>query len=472
MSAAGVIATSDPRASEVGARVLGRGGNAADAAVAAALTLMVVEPHACGVGGDAFVLHRRDGSSGPSALDGSGAIPDALAAEADDLSFEPIPLYGPRTITVPGAVRLLADFLEQEGSTTFAEAADPARRLAADGFVVRPTLAAAAARNLDRISADPVLRGLYLRSDGSPVDVGDRVRNPQLADALDRLGSVGVSDLYAGELAASIVAACRAAESPLGEADLVQHLTEPMTPVSTEFAGATVWELPEPTQGPAVLVALDALSRGDRYDTDALIQATLIGMKSAGIDLQTMAPETGGRGDTTYIACMDADGLAVSLITSVFSDFGAGIGVAELGSPLQNRAAGTTLIGQRPRRGKPPHTTIPAMVTRGDRTEHVLGVVGGYMQAQGQIQVLVNLLVHGMSAQAAIDAPRFRVLPGGLLAAEERHLLAAVDPAVTGRDPGAGAFGGCQVASRTSRRLEVGSDRRRNGSALRATRDR
>lgn len=463
---AGVIATSDPRASEVGAEILRSGGNAVDAAVASALALLVVEPHACGVAGDAFALYKREGEAMPAALDGSGAVPNALAAEAEGPEFVPVPLYGARSVTVPGAMHLFSELLDREGTLSLAGAVVPAQRLAQEGFAVRPTLAAAAARNVTRLEADPTLRALYL-PDGAPVVTGDTVRNPALAEALGQLGERGVHDLYAGDLADAVLDASTRAGGYLLAADLSAHRTEPLTPVSGTFAGAEVWELPEPTQGPAVLASLQVLEDRGRYDTNSVIDSIVVGMRAAGIDLLTMQPESNSRGDTTYIACADADGFAVSLITSVFSDFGAGVGVPALGSPLHNRAAGTTLIGQRPRRGKPPHTTIPGMVTRGGELAYVLGVVGGYMQAQGQVQVLVNLLVHGMSPQDAIDAPRFRVLSGGgVIAAEEGHEIATLDPAAVGRDPGPGAFGGCQVASRTRSLLDSGSDKRRDGLAI------
>jgi gamma-glutamyltranspeptidase/glutathione hydrolase len=153
----------------------------------------------------------------------------------------------------------------------------------------------------------------------------------------------------------------------------------------------------------------------------------------------------------------------VSLITSVFSDFGSVVGVEALGGPIQNRASGISLVGQRPRAGRPPHTTIPALVTREGELSHVLGVVGGYMQAQGQVQVLVNLLVKGMAPQDAIDEPRFRVVPGGKLAVEPDHDLAKRFPEAASMDPGTGGFGGGQVVSIDGGRLAGGADPRRGG---------
>jgi gamma-glutamyltranspeptidase/glutathione hydrolase len=464
----GVIATSDPRASHAGAAALDAGGGAVDAAVAAAFVLLVTEPHACGVGGDAFVLFRREGDPAPVALDGSGAIPERLAAQAETDAYEPVPLFGPRTFTVPGAVQLLEEVHRREGRLSFADVLAPAVALAAEGFEVRQTLAAAARRSGRRIAADDVLGPLYV-PDGVPVPEGTTVRNPRLAEALAEFAADGTATMYEGRLADAVVRASDAAGGLLGADDLRSHRTVAVTPMSTSFAGTTVWELPAPTQGPAVLAALDHLAAAGEIDAMAVARAILVGLRSVGIDLEAVPDDAGGRGDTTYIACIDGEGLAVSLITSVFADFGSGCGVPELGSALQNRAAGTTLIGQRPCRGKPPHTTIPGLVTRGCATEHVLGVVGGYMQAQGQVQLLVDLLVRGLEPQAAVDAPRFRVLPGGALAAEPGHPVGVADPAALERSPGLGGFGGAQVVSAFEGRLTGGSDRRKGGATAGTT---
>jgi gamma-glutamyltranspeptidase/glutathione hydrolase len=294
--------------------------------------------------------------------------------------------------------------------------------------------------------------------------VGERVVNPRLAEALELLAVEGARALYAGPLAEAVVERSHEVGGCLELDDLRAHTTLPMTPVSTSFQGTEVWELPRPTQGPGVLRTLDVLEAGGRFDTDALIDAIVEGLRSVGIDLLTMAPTAPVKGDTTYIAAVDGDGLGVSLITSVFSEFGSVVGVDALGSPIQNRAAGTSMIGQLPRRGKPPHTTIPGLVTRDGELAFAVGVVGGYMQAQGQVQVLVNLLVHGMEPQAAIDAHRFRVLPAGLLAVEPDHELAARMPEAIGRDPGNGGFGGGQVVGYVDGQLRGGSDPRRNGA--------
>ena len=216
-----------------------------------------------------------------------------------------------------------------------------------------------------------------------------------------------------------------------------------------------------------MLTALARLADRDAYDDDAVIEAVTAGLLVTGLDLRRPGSVAGPPGDTTYVAAVDGDGLGASLITSVFTEFGSVVGVEAIGGPLQNRAAGITAVGRRPSPGKPPHTTIPALVTRHGQLEAVLGVVGGYMQAQGQVQVLVNLLVRGMDPQTAVDAPRLRVLPGGEVALEPGHALAARWPEAVGREPGSGGFGGAQVVQWRDGRLSGGSDHRKGGAVVR-----
>ena len=457
-----MIATSDPRASEAGAALLQEGGNAVDAAVTAALALLVLEPHACGLGGDAFLLLQIPGRP-PEALDGSGAVPARLAAAGADEDYEAIPRTGPRTFTVPGAVDLFETALARYGTIDLARAIRPGRDLAAEGFAVRPTLAASARGMAEHLAADPVLAALYLPG-GAPVREGDVVRNERLAATLDAIATGGARQLYEGELGHAIADRSAEVGGYLQLDDLQAHRTLPMVPISGTFRGSEVWELPPPTQGHGVLTALSTLESGGRFDSDSLVSAITAGMLATGVDLRAASAPAGG--DTTYVAVIDDAGLGVSLITSIFSEFGSTVGVPALGGPLQNRALGISVLGQRPRPGKPPHTTIPALVRREGELSHVLGVVGGYMQAQGQVQVLVNLLVHGMAPQQAIDAPRLRVLPGGRLAVEPGHDLATRMPEALERDPGNGGFGGCQVVAREGTHLVGGSDPRRGGAVI------
>src|SRR5262245_2326799 len=255
---AGVIAASDPRAAKAGADVLADGGNAVDAAVAAVLVLFVVEPHTCGPGGDAFLMVAEpDGSV--LALDGSGAVPAGLTPEAlaaDGLTN--VPIRGARTATVPGAVGLLEAALARHGRRSLREVMGASLAYARGGYTVRRTLAETIGRAGPELAADPVLGPLYV-PDGVPRHEGDEIRNPRLAGLLERLGDEGADGFYRGEVAEAIVARVQSEGGYLSLDDLGAHRTLAVTPLRTDFRGATVWELPPPTQGQAVLAALDRI---------------------------------------------------------------------------------------------------------------------------------------------------------------------------------------------------------------------
>lgn len=461
----GAIASSDPRAAQVGAEVLKKGGNAVDAAVAAVLVLFVVEPHACGPGGDAFLLVAEPGGD-VEALDGSGAVPAGLTTEAlaaDGL--DNVPVRGGRTVTVPGAVGLLEEALARYGTRTLRELVAPAVSFARDGFAARRTLADTAARAAEGIANDPVLAPLYAPG-GHPVQRDDRIVNPVLANLLEAIAEGGADAFYRGPIAEAVAATVQDAGGYLSIDDLRAHRTVPVVPQSTNFRGATVWELPEPTQGPAVLTALDLIGDGT-IDWEAVLGASREGLLRLGIDL---ARQPGSRPaaprDTTYLAVIDNDGRGASMITSVFADFGSHLGIPVLGGPIHNRATTFYVMGLAPRPGKPPHTTIPGIITRDGHLEHVLGLAGGYVQAQVQVQLAIHLVAEEMSAQASVNAPRMRWLFGGQIALEPGHPLAGRFPDAVGRPTGAEGFGAAQVASIREGRLEGGADPRRDGAVV------
>jgi gamma-glutamyltranspeptidase/glutathione hydrolase len=466
------IATSDPRATAAGARLLSEGATAADAAVAAALVLYVVEPQSCGPGGDAFMIHVEPGRD-PVALDGSGALPIALDdAALAAAGLDTIPARGAASATVPGAMRLLEEALAKFGTRSMVELAAPAVELAANGFEVRPTLANAAVRAAAEIGDDPVLGPLYV-PDGIPVAVGDVVVNPALAECLAHVSEHGSSVLHEGELGRAVVARLRSGGGFLSEDDFERHTTAPIGLVATTFRENTVWELAPPTQGISVIYALEAIQRefdavdsADRWKR--VIDLMGEAMATAGFDLREIgARPTPAKGDTTYIAAVDHQGGAASLITSLFGDFGAHLGIPELGGPIGNRA--TMLRALRlpmmPGR-KPPHTTIPAAVTRDGELQFVLGVAGGFMQPQAQLQILIHMLERGLDPQAAIDAPRFRIGFGGALSLEAGHPLTDTLPEAASRPPGPEGFGAAQVVAVDAEgNVRAGADPRRGGAA-------
>ena len=459
----GVIASSDPRAARVGADVLRAGGNAVDAAVAAVFVLYVVEPHACGPGGDAFLMIGEPGAA-PEGLDGSGAVPAGLTQEAlTAAGLETVPIRGGATVTVPGAVSLLEEALGRYGTTALTDAIAPAVDLARNGFAARRTLAETAARAASSIANDPVLGPLYA-PDGSPVAIDQQITNPRLADLLERIAAEGAGVLYQGPVAEAIVGRVAEAGGYLTLEDMAAHRTEPVAPLSATFRGRRVWELPAPTQGPAVTIALERLEPLAEIGWDDVVEAVAAGLQGAGIPVKATgaAPARAAPRDTTYVAVMDGDGRAASMITTVFADFGAHVGVAELGGPVQNRATMFTALRRPPQPGKPPHTTIPAVVTHDGTPEYALGLAGGFTQAQVQVQLLLRLLTEGMDPQAAIDAPRFKLELGGGLTLEPGHPLAERHPDAV-KPTGPEGFGAAQIAARLDGGFVGGADARRDG---------
>ncbi|MCY3616224.1 MAG: gamma-glutamyltransferase [Acidimicrobiaceae bacterium] len=461
------VATSDPRATDAALEVLRSGGNAVDAAVTACFVLYVVEPQSCGVGGDGFMfVHDGDGS--PAALDGSGAVPLELTADRlRELGHEAVPARGGASVTTPGAVALLETALSEHGTIDLPDAVAPARQFARDGFEVRATLASTATRSAQSLVSDPVLGPLYIPG-GAPVAEGSVVRNPALAECLVAIAAEGSQAVLAGPIGEAIVARVRQDGGLLSVADLARHETMTAEPGTVEFAEHTVWQMPQPTQGPGVLSALESLTPETPVDWDAVLEATRQGMRAAGFDPAAIV--VGGRpkatGDTTFLAVVDGDGQAVSLITSVFGDFGAHLGVAEIGGPIHNRATTLRMLSLEPRPGaKPPHTTIPGLVTRDGRLGCVLGVAGGIMQPQAQVQLIVRMILEGLGPQAAVNRPRFKVCFGGDLALEPGHELAGTHPAALSRSPGPEGFGAAQIVGWHRGRLEAAADARRGGSA-------
>ncbi len=402
-----------------------------------------------------------------AALDGSGAVPAGLtqgALAADGL--DGVPVRGGRAATVPGAVGLLDEALARYGTRTLRELVRPAIRLSRDGFAVRRTLAETSARAVESIARDPVLGPLYAPG-GKPVQPDALVTNPTLADLLELVADGGAGAFYQGEVADEIASAVQGAGGYLSSADLNANRTLPIELASTDFRGATVWELPQPTQGPAVLAALDLIGSGP-IDWEGVLEATRLGLLEVGIDISGApgARASAAPRDTTYLAVIDGAGMGASMITSVFADFGSHLGIPVLGGPIHNRAATFRALGRPPRPGKPPHTTIPSIITRDDRLAYVFGLAGGYVQAQVQVQLAIHLLEESMTAQAAVDAPRMRWLFGGEMALEPGHPLADRFPEAVGRPTGGEGFGAAQVAAISGGALEGAADGRRDGAVV------
>jgi gamma-glutamyltranspeptidase/glutathione hydrolase len=381
-----MVATSNPLAAEAARWALAEGGTAMDAAIASDAVLGVVQPQSTGVGGDLFCI--VDDGREVVGFNGSGAAPAALTLDACRGWSDTSPL----TVTVPGTVDGWFQLSARFGRLGVARALEPARRLAADGFAVTPVSARDWTAHTSRLRV------------GSPfaaeVLPGQRVVNPALAATL-----AAVTDHYTGAFAHAAVAAVVADGGVLAMEDLVAHEGEWVTPISGSYRGTEVVQLPPNGQGVAVLEALRLLDDRPAPDLGALMVATRDGMQHA---YATVAdPRTVVGRDTVYTAVV-AGGMAVSLISSVFTGFGSGITAG--GAALQNRGFGFSLDAASPNAvagGKRPfHTIIPSMLRRNGRLAAVFAVVGGPMQPQGQVQVLSHLLDHGLDPQPALDAPR------------------------------------------------------------------
>jgi gamma-glutamyltranspeptidase/glutathione hydrolase len=507
-SGRGMVATSQPLAAQAGIDMLAAGGTAADAAVAAAATLCVVEPRATGIGGDAFALCWPAGASAPDALDGAG--PSGSAATLDAIraaGHTEMPGTGAWTITVPGAVDAWAKLLERHGRLTLAQVLAPAIRHAREGFAVTPAIAAEWAMHAGNIAGDEAASATFLPGGRAPRP-GETFANPDMADLLELIAEGGPDAFYRGEPAERIGAAVERAGGPLRAADLAGFAgARWVAPLARPFRDVTVFELPPPGQGLVALEALGIFAAADYDDrtaeehtaiealklafddanahlADPLVEAVdverllgaehwaqrraLIGPEAA--DIAAPGPAT----DTVYIAAVDGEGGACSLIQSLYSGFGSGVGVPGLGITLQNRGKGFVLDPEHPNRlapGKRPyHTIIPGMLGLGSQFYGCVGVVGGFMQPQGQMQILRHLLDHGLGIGEALAAPRVRFLDGRSIGAEPGFDAEVLDGLRARghevRELSNFGAGGAQAILRDGDELHGASDPRKDGSVL------
>lgn len=507
VSTDGMVAASQPLAVRAGIDALAAGGTAVDAAVAAAAVLSVVDPPSTGIGGDLFAMVWPAGETSPRALASAGAAPSGMTVEAlRAAGFSEMPEHGPWSVTVPGAVAGWKRLLAEYGRMGWERALAPATRAAAEGFRVTRVVALQWAAAEGRLG--PVGRETFLPT-GRPPRPGERFANPDLAAVLGRLADEGPDALYRGDLAERVARTVQEAGGPLGPDDLAGwEGPRWVDPIDAGFRGHTVFEHPPPGQGLVVLMALGIYTArapgGEVEEEHAAIEslklafldarAHLADPRHAGVAVQEMLAgghlvgraaqiaeealdperlEAAPEGDTVYVAAVDGEGTACSLIQSIYQGFGSGVCVPGLGFVLQDRAAGFVLDESHPNRpapGKRPyHTIIPAMVGRDGQFVACLGVVGALMQPQGQFQVLREILDRGRDPQVALDRPRFRVLEGRRVGLEP-GFPAGVIEGLAGRRhqvvelPWSMAGGG-QTIWRDQDRLVGGSDRRKDGFA-------
>ncbi|HEU4450705.1 MAG TPA: gamma-glutamyltransferase [Gaiellaceae bacterium] len=462
VAAEGMVATSQPLATRAGLRVLERGGNAADAALAAAAVLCVTEPMSTGIGGDAFALVWDGGRL--HGLDAAGPAPRRAAP------LVPVEERGPRSVTVPGAIAGWAALAERFGRLGLDTLLEDAVRAAEEGFAVGAVTAAAWAASGD----PPAL--------GPPPAPGGRVRLPELGATLRRIAAEGPDALYRGAIAHGITGS-----SWLEEEDLASYAAAWVEPLVLDYRGARVCELPPPTQGVAALEGLGLLALGEPT-LAAQVECVRLALEDArarvrdGADVRDLldagflarrrqaasAPATEPPGGTVYLCAVDGDRMAVSFIQSLYWGFGSGVVVPGTGIVLQNRGAGFALSGRAEPGRRPYHTIIPGMLLRGGGLLGPFGVMGGLMQAQGHVQLVSALVDDGLDPQAALDRPRFRVQEAGVLLEEglwerarEIEALGLSPLASREREP----FGGGQAILVAGDALVGGSDARKDGYA-------
>jgi gamma-glutamyltranspeptidase/glutathione hydrolase len=518
----GAIATSQPLATAAGLAVLQRGGNAIDAAITAAAVLNVVEPQMTGIGGDMFAIVWSAKEHKLVGINGSGRAGSLMTRE--ELlrrGRRQVPEESPEAITVPGALSGWAALLQRYGTLTLAQALEPAIALADSGFPVSPIIAGEWATTVERLKRDEGARATYLVDGTRAPRPGEWFKNPDLARSFRLIAAQGPGVLYGGELGQRIVDRVRALGGFLTIEDLRAQQPVWVEPISVPFRGVRVWELPPNGQGIAALEMLRILEPYDLkalgHNSAAYLHLLIETKKLAYADLahwigdpdrMTVTPgallgddfirarraliDTGRAADrveagaaathseTIYLTVADREGNMVSFINSLYDFFGSGVVVPGTGFALQDRGAGFTLdpgLANTVAPGKRPfHTLIPGFVTRpgeGGREEPWMsfGVMGGGMQPQGHVQVLLNLLVFGMDLQAAIDAPRFRHYAGRRVGFESpipddvRRALAAKGHDIVPDSTLRYGTGGAQAIIRLPRGYAAGSDPRKDGMA-------
>jgi len=448
----GGVATSQPLAAQAGLAMLCLGGNAVDAAIATAAALTVVEPTANGIGSDMFAL-VWDGVQ-LHGLNGSGRAPSALTTEAvQQRGHTTIPTYGWLAVTVPGTPAAWRDLHKRFGKLPFATLFEPAIGYAEQGYPISPILGYGWGRAAEaaRARTDSEFQGWAktFAPDGKAPAIGDIWRSPGHAATLRQIAESKAEDFYHGVIAEAIVRFASETGGLLGAADLAGHTSTWVAPISARYRGYDVWEIPPNGQGIAALIALNilegfaldefprdsaqsyhlqleaiklAFADAQRYvadpahapvPTEALLSKTYAAARRSLIGAHALEPCAGDPliGGTVYLCAADGDGMMVSLIQSNYMGFGSGIVVPETGIALQNRGAGFHLEPAHPNvlaPGKRPfHTIIPGFLTRDGAAIGPFGVMGGHMQPQGHVQMVVNTIDYGLNPQASLDAPRW-----------------------------------------------------------------
>ena len=513
----GMVASSQPLASEVGLEVLRRGGNAVDAAIAMAAVLNVTEPMMTGIGGDMFALVYWSKTGELKGLNASGRAPRALNLDHfKRKGMTSVPDSGMEPITVPGALDGWVTLLEKYGTMKLADLLAPAIEYAENGYPVMEKAAADWEASANKLKQTPAAASNYL-IDGRSPRAGEIFRQKNLARTFRAIGRGGREAFYKGEIAQAIVDYCEKNGGFLSMRDFAEHKSEWVDPISTDYRGYKVYECPPNGQGLTALLTLNILegfdiasmnSRPDLYyhtlieatklafaDRDKYIAdpafgkvpvAELLSKQYAASRRALIKPDrviesaepgvVNNHSDTVYFTVVDKDRNAVSFINSLFESFGSGIVAGDTGIVLHDRGSGFSLDPNHVNRiepGKRPfHTIIPSMVFKDGKLLMSFGVMGGAIQPQGHVQVLTNLIDLGMNLQQAIEAPRYRYLSGKRVLFEDAMTEPVIKSLIEkghqrSTQPGASMGGGQAIMIDPANGTLMGaSDPRKDGMAL------
>ncbi len=447
-----LAATSHPLATQAALDVMKAGGSAVDAAIAANACLGLMEPTGCGLGGDLFAIVWDPVTKKLHGLNGSGRSPHGLTLEAiRKLGHTNMPSYGPLPVTVPGAVDGWLALHGKFGRVPMATNLAPAVAYARDGFPLSEVIAEGWERNVAILAKYPNVTNLWAPGGRAPRK-GERFQNPQLAATLTKIATGGRDAYYRGDIAKTIAAVLQEQGGFLTERDFAEHTSEWVDPISTNYRGYDIWELPPNGQGLSVLQMLNILEgydlRAMGFGSTAYLHTFIEAKKLAFEDRARLyadpdffktpiaelnskdyaarrraliRPDRAARrydpglpalrtSDTIYLCVADDRGMMVSFIQSNYRGMGSGMVPPGLGFGLHDRGEAFDLTPGRPNsyapHKRPFHTIIPAFVTRDGEPVMAFGVMGGDMQPQGHVQVLVNWIDFGMNLQEAGDAPR------------------------------------------------------------------
>ena len=452
MATEAMAATSQPMATEAALQILRDGGNAMDAAIAAHAVLTVTEPFSTGIGGDGFILYHEAASGKLHGLNGSGRAAAATSAEfLRSRGFETMPDLGIHAVTVPGAIDAWYTASETLGKLGFDAVLQPAIHYAENGYAITPVVGSVWQEFESTLQKTPEASAAYL-VDGKAPAIGSIHRQPDLARTLKLIAERGRDGFYTGEIADEIIRFSDSHDGKLTHDDLAQHQSEWVEPISTDYRGYELFEIPPNGQGLAALITLNimkqtdlnqyqhlrpdhvhliseafslAIAERDRFISDmafndlpieALLSDEFAAEQFTRIDMERALPQPmesafPNHKDTVYLTVVDRDRNACSFINSTYYSFGSGLVAGSTGICLHNRGFGFNLTdghfnciegGKRPM-----HTIIPAMVYHDAKPVLSFGVMGADYQAMGQSYVLTNMVDYGMDIQAAIDAARF-----------------------------------------------------------------